>query len=62
VLLLNRDENNSNDIALNWIDVGIVGNKVVRDVFAGKELGKLNHSVTQTVAPHASVFLTIKNQ
>jgi alpha-galactosidase len=62
VLLLNRDADNNNDIVLNWIDIGIDGSKVVRDVFAGKELGKFNHSVTQTVAPHASVFLTIKNQ
>jgi alpha-galactosidase len=62
VLLLNRDTNNSNEIVLNWSDLTLNGSKLVKDVFQKKEQGRFDHSITRTVAPHASVFLTIKSR
>lgn len=62
VLLLNRDAAQSKAIKLNWSDLGLTGKKKVRDVYAGKELGIYSGSFSIEVAPHAALFLIVKNK
>lgn len=62
VLLLNRDAAESKKISLNWSDLGLTGKKKLRDVYGQKDLGTYSGSFSKEVAPHAALFLVVKNK
>ncbi|HUR57631.1 MAG TPA: hypothetical protein VM029_07970, partial [Opitutaceae bacterium] len=59
VLLLNRDPSAAKAITLRGSDLGFKGTWKARDLFAKKDLGGSQSTLTQTVASHAGMFLLI---
>jgi alpha-galactosidase len=60
LLLLNRDAVGRREITLNWGDLGIEGNRKLRNVYEAKDLGSFRKSFSATLDPHASLFLILK--
>ena len=59
VLLLNRDPKQSRPVTLRAADLGGLGRGKVRDVFAQKDLGAFDGSLTKTTPPHAGWLLLV---
>ena len=62
VVLLNRGENDNEQITVNWTDIGFPMNQAatVRDLWAHQDLGKFTGSYTaSSIASHAAVMLNI---
>jgi alpha-galactosidase len=50
------------EITLNWADMGICGDQIIRDVWRQADLGKFNNSFSTTVLPHGVVLLKVTNK
>lgn len=61
VLLLNRDTVAKKEVVLKWSDLELVGKKKLRDIYGQRDLGTYSGSFSKIVAPHASLFLIVKN-
>lgn len=60
VLLLNRDIKDTKSITLDWRDLNLTNTQSIYDVFEEKSLGTSENSFTSSIAPHASLFITVK--
>ena len=63
VVLVNLAGDSSRDVTVTWEQVGLEDSKTasVRDLWAGKTLGKFSHKFTaKGVAPHGSVMLRLE--
>lgn len=61
VLLLNRDAVANKEVTLDWSDLDLTGKKKVRDIYEQIDLGTYSGSFSKIVAPHAGLFLIVKN-
>lgn len=59
VLFINRDDTHSGKVSLEWENLNLIGEKTLRDVFAGKEIGKFEKVFSERIAPHTGLFFTI---
>ncbi|SNZ01761.1 glycoside hydrolase family 27 protein [Flagellimonas pacifica] len=59
VLLLNRNQENKKNIALNLEDVGIFQKINIKDVYAGKDIGTASGLISHDTPPKSSLFLLL---
>jgi alpha-galactosidase len=62
VLLLNRSSDNSKNVSISPLELGIAGKVNAVDVYTGKSLGKISKSITHNLAPHSSLFLLVNSK
>jgi len=62
VVLLNRHDTKTLPITANWIDIGLSGSAMVRDLWAHNNIGTFSTSYTANIAPHSVQFLRITPQ
>jgi len=59
VLLLNRNDKESQNINITATDIGIKGQATIQDIYTGDDLGVFVDSFCSDVAPHSGLFLLI---
>lgn len=60
VLFLNRDDKESGKVTLAWKDLDLEGERLLQEVYEGKDIGSFDDAFSKNLEPHTGFFFIVK--